>query len=391
MIVVPESQIRLVPSQGGVTGIVHPTKTSSIVLSKEGIKLEIPPATQAKSFQMRLKAAAPQALPSRQGTAILRGFQVEPFDVDGEPISSMRPSSGVRVAVVLTAAELQRLGEVEGAINAVFHGQLVLERYFPGPNGGTWGELHTSFNLGSEGFTLVGTIYHFSTFALVWKSGQPEAAIPSVDTAATTSTQSVESVSMPVSQPPPVAGPVTVAAPAPAATAAAAPAKAVTSTQAPAVAGTVSPEASQATTPTPPASSPVTAAPGSPPAVSTPPLSSDAAGAVKTERSAAESHSKVGGHVETGKSVESASAATSGQSSKNEWGRIWQIALAGTIFGVSAVLGSLILFVGRMDAYCFKCRAKRQVRSPRKITFKNGRPATRGTCGVCGTKVVTIG
>ena len=44
-----------------------------------------------------------------------------------------------------------------------------------------------------------------------------------------------------------------------------------------------------------------------------------------------------------------------------------------------------------MEAYCFKCRTKRQIKNPRSVTLKNGRPATEGTCPVCGTKVFRIG
>lgn len=43
------------------------------------------------------------------------------------------------------------------------------------------------------------------------------------------------------------------------------------------------------------------------------------------------------------------------------------------------------------QAYCFKCRAKQEIKNPTKITLKNGRPATRGTCPKCGTKVFRIG
>ncbi|MEE9202475.1 MAG: DUF5679 domain-containing protein [Dehalococcoidia bacterium] len=43
------------------------------------------------------------------------------------------------------------------------------------------------------------------------------------------------------------------------------------------------------------------------------------------------------------------------------------------------------------QAYCFKCRAKKEISNPQKITLKNGRPATRGTCPSCGTKVFRIG
>ena len=43
------------------------------------------------------------------------------------------------------------------------------------------------------------------------------------------------------------------------------------------------------------------------------------------------------------------------------------------------------------EAYCLKCRAKRQIRNAREVTLKNGRPATQGTCPVCGTKIFRIG
>ena len=44
-----------------------------------------------------------------------------------------------------------------------------------------------------------------------------------------------------------------------------------------------------------------------------------------------------------------------------------------------------------MEAYCFKCRAKREIKNPESVTLKNGRPATQGTCPVCGTKVFRSG
>ena len=44
-----------------------------------------------------------------------------------------------------------------------------------------------------------------------------------------------------------------------------------------------------------------------------------------------------------------------------------------------------------MEAYCFKCRTKRQIKNPQSVTLKNGRPATQGSCPVCGTKVFRIG
>jgi hypothetical protein len=44
-----------------------------------------------------------------------------------------------------------------------------------------------------------------------------------------------------------------------------------------------------------------------------------------------------------------------------------------------------------MEAYCLKCREKREMRDPQPVTMKNGKPATTGTCPVCGTKMYRIG
>jgi cold shock CspA family protein len=44
-----------------------------------------------------------------------------------------------------------------------------------------------------------------------------------------------------------------------------------------------------------------------------------------------------------------------------------------------------------MQAYCMKCRTKREMKDTKAITMKNGRPATQGVCPVCGTKMFRIG
>ena len=44
-----------------------------------------------------------------------------------------------------------------------------------------------------------------------------------------------------------------------------------------------------------------------------------------------------------------------------------------------------------MEAYCFKCRAKREIRNPQNVQLKNGRPATKGSCSSCNTTVFRIG
>lgn len=43
-----------------------------------------------------------------------------------------------------------------------------------------------------------------------------------------------------------------------------------------------------------------------------------------------------------------------------------------------------------MEAYCMKCRAKQEIESPELTILKNGRPATKGICTVCKTKVSRI-
>ena len=43
------------------------------------------------------------------------------------------------------------------------------------------------------------------------------------------------------------------------------------------------------------------------------------------------------------------------------------------------------------EGYCVKCKAKKEMKDPEEITMKNGRPATKGTCPDCGTKMFKIG
>ena len=44
-----------------------------------------------------------------------------------------------------------------------------------------------------------------------------------------------------------------------------------------------------------------------------------------------------------------------------------------------------------MQAYCMKCRAKKEMRDDKAIVMKNGKPATHGVCPTCGTKMFRIG
>jgi DNA topoisomerase-1 len=44
-----------------------------------------------------------------------------------------------------------------------------------------------------------------------------------------------------------------------------------------------------------------------------------------------------------------------------------------------------------MEAYCFKCRARREIKDPKPVFTSSGRPATRGVCPECGTKMFRMG
>jgi hypothetical protein len=61
--------------------------------------------------------------------------------------------------------------------------------------------------------------------------------------------------------------------------------------------------------------------------------------------------------------------------------------------GYISFKGSQIRFrrCSMTQAYCFKDRKKVEIKNAVKVTLKNGRPAVKGVCPVCGTKVYRIG
>jgi hypothetical protein len=44
-----------------------------------------------------------------------------------------------------------------------------------------------------------------------------------------------------------------------------------------------------------------------------------------------------------------------------------------------------------MEAYCMKCKEKREAKDVLDVTMKNGKPAQQGVCPVCSTKMFRIG
>ena len=43
-----------------------------------------------------------------------------------------------------------------------------------------------------------------------------------------------------------------------------------------------------------------------------------------------------------------------------------------------------------MDAYCVKCKAKKEMKEPQNVKMKNGRSAMKGKCPDCGTGLYRI-
>ncbi len=43
------------------------------------------------------------------------------------------------------------------------------------------------------------------------------------------------------------------------------------------------------------------------------------------------------------------------------------------------------------QGYCVKERKKVEIKDPKQVTMKNGRPAIQGVCPDCGTKIFKIG
>ena len=43
-----------------------------------------------------------------------------------------------------------------------------------------------------------------------------------------------------------------------------------------------------------------------------------------------------------------------------------------------------------VQAYCVKCKTKKEIKDPTPATLKNGKPAIKGVCPDCGTKMFRI-
>ena len=42
------------------------------------------------------------------------------------------------------------------------------------------------------------------------------------------------------------------------------------------------------------------------------------------------------------------------------------------------------------EGYCMKCKEKREIKDGEEVKMKNGRPAMKGVCSTCGTKMFKI-
>ncbi len=57
----------------------------------------------------------------------------------------------------------------------------------------------------------------------------------------------------------------------------------------------------------------------------------------------------------------------------------------------SPQLGSDQKEESQFEHYCVKCKKRRLVINPKEVSMKNGRPAIKGNCSVCGSTVFRIG
>ena len=44
-----------------------------------------------------------------------------------------------------------------------------------------------------------------------------------------------------------------------------------------------------------------------------------------------------------------------------------------------------------VEAYCVKCKQKREMKDAEEVTMKNGKPAVKGVCPTCGCGMYRIG
>jgi endogenous inhibitor of DNA gyrase (YacG/DUF329 family) len=47
--------------------------------------------------------------------------------------------------------------------------------------------------------------------------------------------------------------------------------------------------------------------------------------------------------------------------------------------------------MANLQAYCVKCKKKVDIKDAQEVKLKNGKPAVKGKCPVCGTSVFRIG
>ena len=58
----------------------------------------------------------------------------------------------------------------------------------------------------------------------------------------------------------------------------------------------------------------------------------------------------------------------------------------------STHIDSIERFIGMaIEAYCVKCKAKKEMQNPVEGVTKNGKPIMKGTCPDCGGKICRIG
>jgi len=69
---------------------------------------------------------------------------------------------------------------------------------------------------------------------------------------------------------------------------------------------------------------------------------------------------------------------------------VWGLIRTATYVTLAGSISRVLIKGGAMEAYCVKCKAKREMKDAKQVKMKNGRAAMKGRCPTCGTGLYRI-
>ena len=172
--VIPAEDITLVESGEGAITVIQPTSRADIALPRVGFTLAIPAPVQQTTFQVRVRAVAPETLAVTPEGRIVRVVAIDLFDTQGNSLDDTifwRPAT---LTFALTPEEVEELGGLAGIIGAVSSRRLQIRRLDETRQRPSSAGLTTRFDIGSRSLSALTS--RFSTFAVVYT--EPGAALP---------------------------------------------------------------------------------------------------------------------------------------------------------------------------------------------------------------------